>query len=112
MRLLRYGPAGGEKPGLLDDSGTIRDLSGTIDDIAGDVLLPEGLDRLRAIDPASLPAVGGEPRLGPCIGSVGKFIAIGLNFSRRGHEAEGDHSWVLNRIASAASLSAHPVGNR
>lgn len=86
MRLLRYGPSGQEKPGLLDDAGTIRDLSGTIDDVAGEVLLPEGLDRLRAIDPASLPAVDGEPRLGPCVGQVGKFIAIGLNYSD--HAAE------------------------
>jgi len=86
VRLLRYGPSGQEKPGLLDDAGTIRDLSGTIDDVAGEVLLPEGLDRLRAIDPASLPAVDGEPRLGPCVGQVGKFIAIGLNYSD--HAAE------------------------
>ena len=86
MKLLRYGPAGSEKPGLLDADGTIRDLSGVVDDIAGDVLLPQSLDRLRALDPASLPAVGGTPRLGPCVGGVGKFMCIGLNYSD--HAAE------------------------
>ena len=80
MKLLRYGPAGQEKPGLLDADGTIRDLSGQVDDIAGDMLLPESLERLKALDPASLPAVEGEPRIGPCVGHVGKFPAIGLNY--------------------------------
>lgn len=86
MKLLRYGPAGSEKPGLLDSDGTIRDLSGEIDDIAGDVLLPENLARLAALDPAALPAVSGAPRIGPCVGQVGKFPAIGLNYSD--HAAE------------------------
>ena len=86
MKLLRYGPAGSEKPGLLDGEGRIRDLSGKVEDIAGDVLLPEGLARLAALDPASLPAVEGEPRIGPCVGRVGKFPAIGLNYSD--HAAE------------------------
>ena len=80
MKLLRFGPAGEEKPGLLDTDGTIRDLSGEIDDIAGPALEPEVLERLRRIDPSSLPAVDGSPRLGACVGGVGKFIAIGLNF--------------------------------
>lgn len=86
MKLLRYGPAGAEKPGLLDDSGTIRDLSGVIDDVAGDALLPETLARLGSLDPASLPAVDGNPRLGACVGQVGKFMCIGLNYSD--HAAE------------------------
>ncbi len=86
MRLLRHGPAGAEKPGLLADDGTIRDLSGHVDDIAGDVLTEAGLARLRAIDPASLPVVEGTPRMGPCVGRVGKFICIGLNYSD--HAAE------------------------
>ncbi len=80
MKLLRYGPAGEEKPGLLDADGTIRDLSGEVDDVAGSALMPEVLDRLRRIDPTSLPAVEGSPRLGPCVGQVGKFVAIGLNY--------------------------------
>jgi 2-keto-4-pentenoate hydratase/2-oxohepta-3-ene-1,7-dioic acid hydratase in catechol pathway len=86
MKLLRYGPVGHEKPGLLDAEGTIRDLSGVIPDVAGAVLSPQGLDRLRAIDPATLPRVDGEPRIGPCVGQVGKFVCIGLNYSD--HAAE------------------------
>jgi 2-keto-4-pentenoate hydratase/2-oxohepta-3-ene-1,7-dioic acid hydratase in catechol pathway len=88
MKLLRYGPAGSEKPGLLDKDGVIRDLSGVVPDIAGSVLSDEGLKKLAAIDPASLPAVSGNPRLGACVGSVGKFIGIGLNFAD--HAAESN----------------------
>jgi 2-keto-4-pentenoate hydratase/2-oxohepta-3-ene-1,7-dioic acid hydratase in catechol pathway len=86
MRLLRYGAPGAEKPGLLDSTGAIRDLSGVVPDIAGDTLLPESFAKLRKIDPASLPKVNGAPRIGPCVGRVGKFIAIGLNYSD--HAAE------------------------
>lgn len=86
MKLLRYGPAGQEKPGLLDAEGRIRDLSGAVPDIAGDALTPAGIARLKGIDPSSLPVVAGNPRLGPCVGSVGKFICIGLNYSD--HAAE------------------------
>ena len=86
MKLLRYGDRGQEKPGMLDGDGAIRDLSGQIDDLAGDVLTPAGLDKLRAIDPASLPKVDGSPRIGPCVGQVGKFVCIGLNYAD--HAAE------------------------
>ncbi len=86
MKLLRYGAAGAEKPGLLDKSGTLRDLSSHIEDVAGDALLPETLARLAGLDPASLPAVEGNPRLGACVGQVGKFMCIGLNYSD--HAAE------------------------
>ncbi len=86
MKLLRYGPAGHEKPGMLDASGTIRDLSGVIDDIAGKVLSPQGLAMLRALDPKSLPEVKGNPRLGPSVGHVGNIIAVGLNYAD--HAAE------------------------
>lgn len=90
MKLLRYGPVGQEKPGLLDDTGRVRDLSAHVDDIAGSVLLPEGLERLAALDPADLPLVAGTPqaglRLGPCVGRIGKFICIGLNYAD--HAAE------------------------
>jgi len=86
MKLLRYGPPGGEKPGLLDAAGGIRDLSGVVDDLSGDVLTPEGLARLRALDIDALPQVAGTPRLGPCVGRVGKFVCIGLNYSD--HAAE------------------------
>jgi 2-keto-4-pentenoate hydratase/2-oxohepta-3-ene-1,7-dioic acid hydratase in catechol pathway len=80
MKLLRYGPAGAEKPGMLDGDGKIRDLSGVIDDIAGKVLSPQGLAMLRGLDPKALPLVSGNPRLGPCVGSIGNVVAIGLNY--------------------------------
>jgi len=86
MKLLRYGPRGAEKPGLLDAEGRIRDLSAVVDDIAGEALTPEGLQRLRALDVAALPRVEGDPRLGACVGRVGKFVCIGLNYSD--HAAE------------------------
>ena len=86
MKLLRFGPAGHEKPGLLDRGGRIRDLSGVVRDIDGETLAPASLDRLRRTDPASLPLVPGTPRIGPCVGRVPKFIAIGLNY--RQHAAE------------------------
>ena len=86
MKLLRYGPVGQEKPGLLDAGGVVRDLSSVVDDIAGGALSPEGLERLAAIDPASLPKVENPGRVGPCVGRVGKFICIGLNYAD--HAAE------------------------
>ena len=92
MKLLRYetstsGTSGGQKkPGLLDEGGVLRDLSGIVDDIAGETLLPENIERLRNTDPASLPEVEGNPRLGPCVGQVGKFICIGLNYSDHAKE--------------------------
>ena len=90
MKLLRYGAPGAEKPGMLDADGTIRDLSGAVADIAGEVLTPEGLARLAAIDPASLPAIDGAPRLGACVGAVGKMVCIGLNYSDHAAEAGMD----------------------
>ncbi|MBV9585132.1 MAG: fumarylacetoacetate hydrolase family protein, partial [Alphaproteobacteria bacterium] len=87
MKLLRYGPRGHEKPGLLDRDGNIRDLSGTLRDIDGDALSPASLDRLRRLDPGSLPLVSGSPRLGPCVGRVGKVVAIGLNYRLHAQEA-------------------------
>jgi 2-keto-4-pentenoate hydratase/2-oxohepta-3-ene-1,7-dioic acid hydratase in catechol pathway len=86
MKLLRYGPPGQEKPGLLDSSGAIRDLSGVIADITGATLDQATLARLAAIDPATLPQVSGEPRIGPCVGQVSKFVCVGLNYSD--HAAE------------------------
>jgi ureidoglycolate lyase len=87
MKLLRHGPAGHEKPGLLDRDGKIRDLSGIVSDIDGETLAPAALDRLRRTDPASLPLVAGTPRLGPCVGSVSKIVAIGLNYRLHAQEA-------------------------
>ena len=86
MKLLRYGPQGAEKPGLLDSTGAIRDLSSVVSDVNGDNLSPEALAKLAALDPASLPAVDGTSRIGPCVAGAGKFIAIGLNYSD--HAAE------------------------
>jgi len=85
MKLLRYGPPGAEKPGMLDADGGLRDLSGHVDDIGGAVL--EDLAALKSIDPSSLPKVGGAPRLGPCVAGVGKFMCIGLNYSDHAAEA-------------------------
>jgi 2-keto-4-pentenoate hydratase/2-oxohepta-3-ene-1,7-dioic acid hydratase in catechol pathway len=86
MKLVRYGSAGQEQPGLLDAQSRIRSLTGVVADIGGDALLPESLARLRQIDATTLPLVPGNPRLGPCVGNVGKFICAGLNYSD--HAAE------------------------
>ncbi|CAG9239663.1 Ureidoglycolate lyase [Paraburkholderia tropica] len=88
MKLLRYGPKGHEKPGLLDAEGRIRALSGAVADIAGDVLSDAGLAQLRTIDPETLPLVEGNPRLGPCVGHIGKMVCIGLNYAD--HAAESN----------------------
>lgn len=86
MKLVRHGPAGTERPGLVDAQGRIRDLSAHVDDIAGKTLSDEGLARIAALDPASLPLVDEGTRIGPCVGQVGKFVCIGLNYSD--HAAE------------------------
>ena len=96
MKLLRFGAYGREKPGLLDSDGNIRDLSDVVPDIAGDVLGAESVERLRAIDPASLPLVPAGQRIGACVGKVGNFIAIGLNYAD--HAAE-----------TGAAIPAEPI---
>lgn len=90
MKLLRYGEMGQERPALLDANGQIRDLSGAVDDIAEDTLTSEGLARLEEIDPATLPLVEGEPRIGACVGHVGKLICVGLNYADHAAEAGMD----------------------
>lgn len=90
MKLLRYGEMGQERPALLDANGQIRDLSGAVDDIAEDTLAPEGLARLEEIDPETLPLVEGEPRIGACVGHVGKLICVGLNYADHAAEAGMD----------------------
>jgi 2,4-diketo-3-deoxy-L-fuconate hydrolase len=91
MKLVRYGAAGAEKPGLIDASGRVRDLSGVVTDIGGDTLRQSGLNALRGIDIETLPLVAGMPqedlRLGPCVGGIGKFICIGLNYADHAEEA-------------------------
>ena len=86
MKLVRFGAAGAEKPGLIDADGKVRDLSGVVPDIAGDVLGRAGLERLRALDPKSLPLAPEGSRFGACVGRVGNFIAVGLNYAD--HAAE------------------------
>lgn len=91
MKLLRYGEPGAEKPGLLDNDGRVRDLSGVIDDVSGTALSQKSIEKLAAIDTASLPLIDGEPqadlRLGACVGSIGKFICIGLNYADHAEES-------------------------
>ena len=86
MKLLRFGPLGQEKPGLLDGQGTLRDLSGVVADIAGEVLGDAGLARLAALDTSTLPSVEGNPRIGACVGEVGKMICVGLNYADHAKE--------------------------
>ncbi|MDF1585097.1 fumarylacetoacetate hydrolase family protein [Marinimicrococcus flavescens] len=90
MKLLRFGDVGNEKPGMLDADGKLRDLSGVVGDIDGSTITPEGLASLAKVDPASLPVVDGSPRLGPCVGRIGKFICIGLNYSDHAAESGMD----------------------
>ncbi len=87
MKLFRHGPLGAEKPGLIDASGALRDLSGVVPDIAGAVLGRDSMSRLRALDPASLPLVPTGSRVGACVGAVGNVVCIGLNYSDHAAEA-------------------------
>jgi 2-keto-4-pentenoate hydratase/2-oxohepta-3-ene-1,7-dioic acid hydratase in catechol pathway len=87
MKLVRFGAPGREKPGILDAQGRVRDLSKVVPDITGAVLSPSGLTKLRKLKPEKLPLVRGTPRLGSCVGKVGNFIAIGLNYSDHAAEA-------------------------
>ena len=96
MKLVRYGAKGAEKPAMLDAAGALRDLSAHVDDITGDVLGDDALAKLRTLDPASLPVVAGDPRIGACVGNFGKFLCIGLNYSDHAAEAGMD-------------LPAHPI---
>ena len=86
MKLLRYGQVGQEKPGLMDEDDNIRDLSAHVGDISGDVLRPEGLEKIAALNVSDLPVVDGSPRFGACVGDIGKFMCIGLNYTD--HAAE------------------------
>lgn len=87
MKLLRHGPVGAEKPGLLHSDGTIRDLTGKVADIGGAALSDAGLAALRAIDAGALPVVAPGTRLGPCVAGTGKFICIGLNYADHAEES-------------------------
>lgn len=96
MKLVRYGEPGREKPGLIDDDGVLRDLTAIVSDITGDTLSDEVLARLKALFVSELPAVEGNVRLGPCVGKIGKFLCIGLNYSD--HAAE-----------SGLEIPEHPI---
>ena len=87
MRLVRYGEVNAEKPGILDDQGGIRDLSSIVDDISPATVVAGELERIASIDPSNLPRVEGSPRLGPCVGQVGKFVCIGLNYTDHAKES-------------------------
>lgn len=87
MKLLRYGPMGKEKPGLLGQDGRIRDLSAHVGDLAGDSVSIKAIENLRAIDPASLPVVEGDPRIGPCLATVPNFHCVGLNYTKHAQES-------------------------
>jgi 2,4-diketo-3-deoxy-L-fuconate hydrolase len=87
MKLLRYGAAGQEKPGALDSEGRIRDLSSVIPDVTGETISPESVARLKNLHLADFLEVAGQPRLGACVGRVGKFICVGLNYSDHAAEA-------------------------
>lgn len=104
MKLLRYGPPGQEKPGLLDADGTIRDLSAEVPDLAGEALSPEGLARLAALDTSALPAVGGNPRIGPPVAGMKNFVCIGLNYAD--HAAETGAAPPKEPIIFLKSLGA------
>lgn len=96
MKLLRFGSAGSERPGILDADGVLRDLSDIVPDITGAILSDGALDQLRQLNPGDLPIVGGTPRVGPCVANVGKFLCIGLNYSD--HAAE-----------TGAAIPDHPI---
>ena len=106
MKLLRYGDSGLEKPGIIDSDGNIRDLSSMIDDVDGSTISAAGLDKLSQIDISTLPLVSNNPRIGPCVGSVGKFLCIGLNYSDHAAEtgAEAPPEPILFQKATSAII--------
>src|SRR5690606_7218088 len=104
MKLLRVGVKGQEKPAALDAEGKLRDLSSVVSDIAGEALTPENLDKLRAVDLSSLPELDANQRIGACVGNVGKFICIGLNYADHAKESGADipkEPIVFNKWTSA-----------
>ena len=109
MKLVRFGAPGAEKPGVLDAKGLIRDLSGEIGDLAEDALGRASLDRLKAIDPETLPLVEGNPRLGPPIGVVPKFLGIGLNYRDHAEETGMDIPEVPIVFCKANSCVSGPT---
>ena len=111
MKLVRYGNEGQEKPGLIDLDGQLRDLSGHVADINGPALSKDSLKMLYGIDPTSLPAVSGGPRLGACVGDIGKFMCIGLNYSDHAAETGADipEHPILFMKATSAVVGANDI---
>jgi 2-keto-4-pentenoate hydratase/2-oxohepta-3-ene-1,7-dioic acid hydratase in catechol pathway len=109
MKLLRYGPPGAEKPGLLAADGAIRDLSGVVADVNGETLAGDGLRKLAGLDAGSLPRVNGSPRLGPCVARPLNFVCIGLNYAD--HAAESNLPIPKEPIIFLKSLSAYSGPN-
>ena len=106
MKLLRFGDTGTEKTGIIDNEGNIRDLSSVIDDIDGSTISADGLNKLSVLDILSLPKVENNPRIGPCVGNVGKFLCIGLNYSDHAAEtgAEAPPEPILFHKATSAII--------
>jgi 2-keto-4-pentenoate hydratase/2-oxohepta-3-ene-1,7-dioic acid hydratase in catechol pathway len=112
MKLLRYGPHGHERPGLLDENGHIRDLSDHVLDLSGDVLGPDRLNQLASLDPSSLPIVEGKPRLGPPVAGIGKILAIGLNYQMHAEETGGkprSEPMLFSKAITALSGPNDPI---
>ena len=112
MRLVRFGPRGSEKPGLVDTQGILRDLSSVVSDIHGPTLSPDSLARLRALDTSSLPAMPSDTRLGPCVGQVPNVVCIGLNYSDHAEETNTPiptQPIVFNKHTSALAGPNDPV---
>ncbi len=112
MKLLRYGPPGQEKPGLVDRDGRIRDLSGKIKDVTPDVLAPGKLEELARIDPNSLPLVDGKPRLGSCVANIPKLVCVGLNYQRHAEESGAaipETPVLFSKFGNAVAAHGEPV---
>jgi len=104
MKLVRYGKAGSEKPGVIDANGKIRDLSDHIDDITGETISASSLSKLKKLDIDALPLVSGKPRFGPCVGNIGKMMCIGLNYSDHAKETGAEipkHPLLFMKATSA-----------
>ena len=112
MRLMRVGEKGAERPAMLDEGGTVRDLSGVVEDVAGEVLSDAGLDRLRGLDPAALPAIDSATRVGPCVGRIGKLVCVGLNYADHAREtgaAIPEEPVLFGKAVSAVSGPGDPI---
>ena len=111
MKLLRYGQPSQEKPGILDTDGALRDLSGVISDLDAATIAGGGLGKLKDVDPSSLPKVDGSPRIGACVGGMGKVVCIGLNYSDHAAETGADIPKEPIVFMKATSAATCPGGS-